>query len=83
MTTAVKPQRRVLPRLTSPQVNLLLAISLSTTLVTGIASWMTGTETARTWTILHAVFGFMTLLLAPAKNRTSVRTGMNLSLIHI
>ena len=77
MTTAVKPERRVLPRLTSPQVNLLLAVSLTATLATGIISWTTGTETARTWTVLHSIFGFMTLLLAPAKNRTSVRTGMN------
>ncbi len=58
-------------------MNLLLAISLTSTLVTGIASWLTSTEIARVWTVLHTIFGFMTLLLAPAKTRTSVRTGMN------
>ena len=64
-----------MPRLTSPQVNLLLGISLTVTLATGIVSWTTGTEVARVWTVLHTIFGFMTLLLAPAKQRTSVRTG--------
>lgn len=57
-------------------MNLLLAISLTLTTVTGIVSWGIGTESVRTWTVLHTVFGFMTLLLAPAKTRTSVRTGM-------
>ena len=75
MTGVVKPKRKLVPALTSPQVNLLLAVSLTTTLVTGIASWMTGTEVSRIWTVLHTIFGFMTLLLAPAKQRTSVKTG--------
>ena len=75
VTTAATPERRFLPRLTSPQVNLLLAISLTATLVTGVVSWTTSTEVARVWTVLHTIFGFMTLLLAPAKQRTSVRAG--------
>ena len=76
MTTVPAPQKRRVARLTSPQVNLLLAISLTATLVTGIVSWTTGTEVARVWTVLHTIFGFMTLLLAPTKTRTSVRAGM-------
>lgn len=76
MTAAVNP-KKLFSALTSPQVNLLLAVSLTITLVTGITSWMAGTEVSRIWTALHAVFGFMTLLLAPTTTRTSVRTGMN------
>ena len=66
----------MLPRLTSPQVNLLLGVALTLTSITGIVSWAIGTETGRAWTLLHSLFGFLTLLLAPAKSRTSVRTGL-------
>lgn len=76
MKVAANPTKQIVPRLSSPQVNLLLAISLTATLVTGIVSWGIGTEAVRLWTVLHTIFGFMTLLLAPAKTRTSVRTGM-------
>lgn len=65
-----------MPRLTSPQVNLLLATTFTLTTVTGIVSWGVGTGSVRIWTVLHTIFAFMTLLLAPAKTRTSVRTGM-------
>lgn len=76
MTAASNQTKQLVPRLSSPQVNLLLANSLTLTIVTGIVSWTIGTETVRIWTVLHTIFGFMTLLLAPAKTRTSVRTGM-------
>ncbi len=69
-------KKRSVPALSSPQVNLLLAISFTLTAVTGVVSWGIGTEAVRPWTVLHTIFGFMTLLLTPAKTRTSVRTGM-------
>lgn len=58
------------------QVNLWLAIAVSGALVTGLTSWAVGTGWSRWWTALHGVFGVMVLVLAPAKTRRSVRTGM-------
>ncbi len=77
MTIAATPKKRRVPRLSSPQVNLLLSISVSGAVITGVVGWGVGTEWNRVWTLTHAVFGFMTLILAPAKTRTSVKTGMN------
>lgn len=75
MTTTAPPSRRKLKRLSSPQVNLLLGVSLTISFVTGIGSWMIGDEATKWWTIVHSISGFTTLFLAPAKSRTSVRTG--------
>lgn len=69
------PRRRWL-RLTPSQVNALLAAAILGAATTGLVSWAVGTEWSRLWTALHAVFGLMVVVLAPAKMRGSVRTGL-------
>ncbi len=44
--------------------------------MTGLISWAVGTEWSRLWTLLHAVFGVMVVVLAPTKARGSVATGL-------
>lgn len=75
MATVSRTQR---PRstLSATQVNLLLAAAMTGAVTTGLVSWAVGTEWSRLWTALHAIFGLMVLVLAPAKARGSVRTGL-------
>lgn len=58
------------------RVNLLLTGLAAGCLVTGVASWAVGTAWGRVLTASHAVCGIGLLVLAPAKVRGSVRTGM-------
>lgn len=71
--------RGAIRQLTARQVNLLLAIATFGALVTGFVSWGVGTGWARWWTATHAVFGLLVMVLAPAKVRGSVRTGLRRS----
>ena len=77
-TRRARPRPPVFPisRLSSSQVNLLLEALLIGAFVTGVTSWAVGTGWARWWTVAHAMFGLTVLVLAPAKLRRSVRTGM-------
>lgn len=68
--------RRGVGRLTSRQVNLLLEVAVAGALISGVTSWAVGTGWNRWWTAVHAIYGFALLVLAPAKARSSVRTGM-------
>ncbi len=65
-----RARRRLLPRLGSRQVNLLLALSVGGVLVTGLVSWGVGTGWSRWWTIAHGVFGVSVLVLTPIKSTT-------------
>ncbi|HWM22337.1 MAG TPA: hypothetical protein VNO51_21785, partial [Ilumatobacteraceae bacterium] len=71
-----RPSRFPISRLSSSQVNLLLEALLIGAFATGITSWAVGTGWTRWWTVAHALFGLTVLVLAPAKMRRSVRTGM-------
>ena len=71
-----RPSGFPISRLSSSQVNLLLEALLIGAFVTGVTSWAVGTGWARWWTVAHALFGLTVLVLAPAKLRRSVRTGM-------
>ncbi|MDY7104126.1 MAG: molybdopterin-dependent oxidoreductase [Actinomycetota bacterium] len=62
--------------LTARQVNLLLEVLILSAIGTGIVSWAVGTAWSRWWTVAHALCGLGLLVLAPAKMRRSVRTGM-------
>lgn len=63
-------------RLNASQVNLLLEALIIGAIATGLTSWMVGTGWSRWWTVAHALCGLSILVLAPAKVRRSVRTGM-------
>lgn len=63
-------------RLTARHVNLLLAVATLGVFATGLTSWAVGTGWSRWWTFAHATFGFMMLVLAPAKATGSARKGM-------
>ena len=71
-----RPSASPISRLSSSQVNLLLEALLIGAFATGVTSWAVGTGWARWWTVAHALFGLTVLVLAPAKLRRSVRTGM-------
>lgn len=58
------------------RVNLLLATLLTLCVATGLTSWAVGTQWSRAFTVSHATCGLGLLVLAPAKARRSVRTGM-------
>ena len=62
--------------LTSRRVDLLLAVAVTVSAATGLASWAIGTGWARWVTIVHALAGLSLLALAPAKMQGSVRTGL-------
>jgi hypothetical protein len=76
--TGKRPGRRLprLLRLRPGQVDALLAVAVSGAVVTGLVSWAVGSEWARLWTALHAMLGTLILVLAPAKIRGSVRSGL-------
>ena len=58
------------------RVNLLLAVLVTMCLATGLSSWAIGTGWVRIVTVVHAVCGLGLVVLAPAKTRRSVRSGM-------
>ena len=62
--------------MSAAQVNLWLALAVSGAVLTGLVSWAVGTEWSRFWTALHGVLGVLVLVLAPAKARGSIKTGM-------
>jgi Oxidoreductase molybdopterin binding domain len=64
-------------RLTPRQVDVLLEMLVLGSVATGLTSWAIGTHWSRVATVLHAVCGFTVLVLAGAKLRGSVRTGMH------
>jgi hypothetical protein len=66
-----------LGRLTPRQVDVLLEILVLGAVATGLTSWAIGTHWSRVATVLHAVCGLTVLVLAGAKLRGSVRTGMH------
>lgn len=61
---------------TARQINTWLAVATAGTVITGLVSWAVGTEWSRLWTIGHAIFGVMLVVLTPAKIRGSVSTGL-------
>ncbi len=63
-------------RLTPRQVDVVLELLLLGAVATGLTSWAVGTSWSRVATVAHAVGGFTVLVLAAAKVRGSVRTGM-------
>jgi hypothetical protein len=63
-------------RLTSRQVDVLLELLLLAAVASGLLSWGIGTSWAKAATFVHAVCGFTILVLAVAKIRGSVQTGM-------
>ncbi|MEM9714514.1 MAG: molybdopterin-dependent oxidoreductase [Actinomycetota bacterium] len=66
----------MLARPTGRQTNLLLAVLVVTTVITGVISWAVGTGEVRVVTAVHGIAGFAIVVLTPVKLRTSVRTGM-------
>ena len=62
--------------LTARRVDLLLGIAATIAVGTGLASWAVGTSWGRWLTVSHALAGLSLLVLAPAKLRGSVRTGL-------
>ncbi|MEO1065029.1 MAG: hypothetical protein AAFZ07_26740, partial [Actinomycetota bacterium] len=58
------------------QTNLLLAVLVTTAVVTGVTSWAVGTGEVRIVTTVHAISGFGIVVLTPIKLRTSVRAGL-------
>src|SRR5262245_39221856 len=64
-------------RLTPRQVDVVLELLLLGAVASGLASWAIGTSWSKVATVAHAVFGFTVLVLAAAKIRGSVRTGMH------
>jgi hypothetical protein len=75
VAAGVRAQRRR-AGLTARQVNLALEGLVVLALVTGLTSWAVGTEWSRAFTLVHGTVGFTLLVLAPAKARGSVRTGL-------
>jgi hypothetical protein len=63
-------------RLTSRQVDVVLEVAIVAATSTGIVSLAVGTSWDRWVTAAHGVAGFTLLVLAPAKARGSVRTGL-------
>jgi Oxidoreductase molybdopterin binding domain len=63
-------------RLTPRQVDVLLELLLLGAIASGLTSWAVGTGWSRVATVVHAVCGFTVLVLAWAKVRGSVRTGL-------
>ena len=72
----LSPWRATIGSLSARQVNLLLAMAVTGTVVTGLVSWAVGTGWARWWTFGHAALGLSLLVLAPAKITGSVRPGL-------
>lgn len=64
-------------RLTPRQVDVLLELLILGAIATGLTSWAIGTGWSKAGTVLHAVCGLTLLVLAGAKLRGSVRTGMH------
>ncbi len=62
--------------LTSRRVDLLLAVAVTVAAVSGLVSWAVGTGWDRWVTVIHALAGLSLLVLAPAKLKGSVRTGL-------
>jgi hypothetical protein len=63
-------------RLTSRQVDVVLEIAVLVVVASGIASLAVGTSWGRGLTAVHGIGGLTILVLAPAKARGSVRTGL-------
>ena len=63
-------------RLTPRQVDVLLELLVLGAVATGLTSWAIGTQWSKVATVLHAVCGLTVLVLAGAKLRGSVRSGM-------
>lgn len=63
-------------RLKPRQVDVLLELVLVVVVASGIASLAVGTSWSRALTAAHGIGGFTLVLLAPAKARGSVRTGL-------
>jgi hypothetical protein len=63
-------------RLTSRQVDVVLEIAVLVVVASGIASLAVGTSWGRGLTAVHGIGGLTVLVLAPAKARGSVRTGL-------
>jgi Oxidoreductase molybdopterin binding domain len=57
-------------------VNVLLEVVVAGAFVTGVTSWAVGSGWNRWFTVAHAVCGIVVLVLAPAKMRRSVKTGL-------
>ena len=76
LRTLVGALRRPSEALTAQQVNLWLAFASAGTVITGLISWAVGTRWSQLWTVSHAVLGVVVLVLAPAKARGSVSTGL-------
>lgn len=72
----VRVRARRLGRLTARQVDVVLEVLLVTCGVTGFAVWTLGTGWVRWLAVTHATSGLTVLVLAAAKLRGSVRTGM-------
>ena len=75
-TTAARRRSWPTDRLNASQVNLMLEVLIIGAISTGLASWAVGTGWGRWLTIAHALCGLSILVLAPAKMRRSVKTGM-------
>lgn len=65
-----------LARGSARQVDVLLELLVLVAVATGIASWGVGTGWDRAVTAVHGIAGLALLVLAPAKARGSVRTGL-------
>jgi Oxidoreductase molybdopterin binding domain len=63
-------------RLTPRQVDVVLELLVLGAIATGLTSWAVGTGWSKVATVAHAVCGFTVLVLAAAKVRGSVRTGL-------
>ena len=63
-------------RLTPRQVDVVLEIAVLVVVASGIASLAVGTSWGRGLTAVHGIGGLTILVLAPAKARGSVRTGL-------
>jgi hypothetical protein len=61
---------------TARQVDVLLEVAVVVAALTGLASWTVGTAWGRGLTIVHGIAGLSLVVLAPAKVRGSVRTGL-------
>jgi Oxidoreductase molybdopterin binding domain len=66
----------ILGSLTARQVNLALAAVLGAAFATGVSTWAIGTTSVRPVAIAHGICGLTLLVLAPAKLRGPVATGM-------
>jgi hypothetical protein len=62
--------------LTARQVDVLLELLVVTAVASGVTSLAVGTSWSRVFTAIHGIAGFSLVVLAPAKVRGSVRTGL-------